>query len=193
MMSQSALPISDRYTDDRYNTRTATPRQVRETSMTPRVAVFVDGCNLFYMQKDALRWFIDPRKLLNALGDFGDIVDANYYTTIDYHNEGQVNFLRALEHMGFRVVKEAIAESEDAYNTVDIDMMLDMVTQSDNYDLAIVISGDSAFTKPLNILRSRGKRFMVVATKGCVSSNLRSMAGMNYIDLADLRKKIEKF
>src|SRR5687767_11711588 len=34
------------------------------TAMGLRTSVFVDGANFFYMQKDRLHWWIDPKKLL---------------------------------------------------------------------------------------------------------------------------------
>lgn len=175
------------------NRRSSLPRFSGEVRSTPRVAVFVDGCNFFYMQKDNLRWFVDPRKLLHVLSGYGDIVDATYYTTLDHNNEGQVNFLRALEHMGYTVPEpQSIYESDDCYNTVDIRMMLEMITQMPNYDLAVVISGDYAFTEPLKILRNCGKRFMVLGAQGCTSTHLQKMAGMHYVDLADWKKDIVK-
>lgn len=161
-------------------------------SATPRVAIFVDGASLFHMQRNSLGWFIDPRKLLNYLSKYGDIVDANYYAGVDPENLGQVNFLRALGHMGYTVEQQNLSDSFDQYTTVDIKMMLQIVTQSDNYDVAILVTGEYGFTEPLSVINSRGKKFIVMGDRKNTSSYLRNMAGINFVDLADLRKQLEK-
>ena len=48
-----------------------------------RLAVFVDGANFFYMQKNDLNWFVDTKKLLKYCERFGDLVDAYYYVGKD--------------------------------------------------------------------------------------------------------------
>jgi uncharacterized LabA/DUF88 family protein len=160
-----------------------------------RVAVFLDGSNFFYMQKDALRWFIDPKKLLNWLSQYGEITDANYYTTVDNQNEGQLMYLKALNHMGFRVETKPIDQfnEEDGFDgSVDLDMLIDMLVQIDNYDMAIIISGDADFARIVEVLRARGKDYLVLSTKGMVASAIRNVAGVHYKDIAELRSEIEK-
>jgi len=161
-----------------------------------RVAVFLDGSNFFYMQKDALNWFIDPKKLLNWIKQFGDVTDANYYTTVDNQNQGQVNYIRALNHMGFRVDAKPIDSYEDSDEgfdgSVDLDMLIDILVQMENYDMAVIISGDADFARIVEVLRQRGKKYLVLSTKGMVSGAVKSAAGLHYKDIAELRSKIEK-
>jgi len=33
-----------------------------------RISVFLDGANFFFMQRDGLKWFADPKRLLDLLG-----------------------------------------------------------------------------------------------------------------------------
>jgi uncharacterized LabA/DUF88 family protein len=162
-----------------------------------RVAVFLDGSNFFFMQKDALHWFIDPKKLLGWIGkNYGEITDANYYTTVDNRNEGQLMYLKALNHMGFRVETKPIDEYEDDEEgfdgSVDLDMLIDILVQMDNFDTAIIISGDADFARIVEILRSRGKKYLVLSTKGMVAGAIRRVAGMHYKDISELRDYIEK-
>lgn len=162
-----------------------------------RVAVFLDGSNFFFMQKDALHWFIDPKKLLNWVSkNYGEITDANYYTTVDNRNEGQLMYLKALNHMGFRVETKPIDEYEDDDEgfdgSVDLDMLIDILVQMDNYDTAIIISGDADFARIVEVLRARGKKYLVLSTKGMVAGSIRRVAGMHYKDIAELRDYIEK-
>ena len=166
--------------------------------MRRRVAVFLDGSNFFYLQKDCLRWWIDPKKLLHWLNSRGEVVDATYYASIDPTNEGQNSYIKALCHMGFRVESKVIKTfthddgSQRHKANLDIEIVLDMFNTIENYDEAVLISGDADFARPLQTLRARGKQFLVMSTKGFVANEIRQVAGLHYKDLADLRDEIEK-
>lgn len=163
-----------------------------------RIAVFVDGSNFFYLQKDCLRWWIDPKKLLKWISTRGEVVDATYYASVDPTNEGQNNYIKALCHMGFRVESKVIKTYTQDDGTqkhkanLDIEIVLDMFNTINNYDEAILVSGDADFARALQILRARGKQFLILSTKGFVASEIRQIAGLHYKDLADLRASIEK-
>lgn len=192
-MSTAKMQMNPKYSHDNQNFH----HYRKEKNSVCRVAVFLDGCNFFYLQKDILRWFVDPKKLLGWLSKYGEITDANYYTTVDTYNEGQNNYLRALGHMGFRVEAKPINKEDDDFadngQSVDLDMIIDILTQIDNYDMAVIISGNSDFARIVEVLRTRGKDFLVMGTKGTMSSDLRSVSGLHYKDFADIRKDIEKF
>ena len=163
-----------------------------------RISVFLDGSNFFYLQKDCLRWFIDPKKLLDFIGKRGEIVDATYYASTDPNNEKQSGYLKALYHMGFAVEQKPIKlytqsdGSEKHKANLDIEIVLDLFNTIDTYDEAVLISGDTDFSRPLQILRARGKQFLVLSTKGFISNEMRQIAGMHYLDFADIRDYIEK-
>jgi len=44
-----------------------------------RISVFLDGANFFFMQKDKLKWKVDPKKLLQHIETMGTISEAFYY------------------------------------------------------------------------------------------------------------------
>jgi len=165
-----------------------------------RVAVFVDGANFFYMQKDKLQWWIDPKKLLSWVQkEEGDIVDAYYYIGIDPNAEFQQdNFLKALSYMGYSVVSKELKliNQADGHErkkaNLDVEIVLDMFNTIDNYDIAVLVSGDADFERPLQLLRSRGKQFTVISTQGFVAREIRAVAGMHFIDFVDLREELEK-
>lgn len=163
-----------------------------------RIAVFVDGSNFFYMQKDCLKWWIDPKKLLRWCGERGEVVDATYYASVDPVNEAQGGYIKALCHMGFRVESKAIKTFTQSDGTekhkanLDIEIVLDMFNTINNYDEAILVSGDADFGRALQILRARGKNFLVLSTKGFVASEIRAIAGMHYRDFQEIREAVEK-
>ena len=165
-----------------------------------RVAVFVDGANFFYMQKNYLKWFVDTKKLLKYCERFGEIVDAYYYVGKDAPPEsGQQAFLNALTYIGYSLVTKPIKTIHDPTTgetkqkaDLDIEIVLDMFNTIDNYDIAVLVSGDGDFDRALRLLRARGKRFKVIASPHFVASELRDVAGMHLIDMESLRPEIEK-
>lgn len=166
-----------------------------------RVSVFLDGANFFFMQKDGLNWFADPKKLLDYLEKtYGDIGDAFYYIGKDAPPDSrQQGFLDALPEMGFSVVTKQIKTIYDTKTgttkqkaNLDIEIVLDMFNTIDSYDLAILVSGDGDFDRALQLLKARGKKFVVVSTKGFIATELRATAGRHYVDLSDLEAEIKK-
>lgn len=163
-----------------------------------RIAVFIDGSNFFYMQKDCLKWWIDPKKLLDWIGNRGEVVDATYYASTDPSNREQQSYLKALTHMGYRVEPKPIKAFPQADGTerfkanLDIEIVLDMFNTLDIYDEAVLVSGDADFCRVLQVLRMRGKQFLVLSTKGFVANEIRAIAGMHYRDIGDMRELIEK-
>lgn len=165
-----------------------------------RVAVFVDGSNFFFMQKDDLGWFADPKKLLDYIEDkFGIIEDAYYYVGQDTPPEAQQKaFLDKLPDMGYSLVSKQIKTITASDGTtkkkanLDIEIVLDMFNTIDNYDYAVLVSGDGDFERALTLLKSRGKKFTVVATDKYMASELRSVVGRHYIRLNDIKSEVEK-
>lgn len=165
-----------------------------------RIAVFVDGANYFYMQKK-LGWFVDAKKLLDYCAkSFGEISDAYYYIGKDAPPEAkQEKYLRALTYMGYSLVTKPIktiydqetGESRQKAN-LDIEIVLDMFNTIDNYDMAVLVSGDGDFERPLQLLKARGKKFKVIATSGFVAREILDVCGMHYIDFNGIKDDVEK-
>ena len=165
-----------------------------------RIAVFIDGSNFFYMQTKDLGEFLDPKKLLEYLTQFGEITDAYYYTGEDeLHDAKQQGYLDALSHMGYSLVTKRIKTIFDPQTgttkrkaNLDIEIVLDMFNTIDNYDMAVLVSGDGDFERALQLLKSRGKLFKVLATDTFVATEIRRVAGMHYINLSDIADRLRK-
>lgn len=160
-----------------------------------RISVFVDGANFFFMQRDALRWFVDPKRLLNWVAKRGEIVDAAYYLSVDPLHEGTMNFMRALTYIGFSIHKKEIQPTlEDWRNkaNLDVELAVDMVLSTQRFDEAILVSGDGDFAYPLRVIKSQGKQVFVMSTAGFMSFELRQVAGMHFQDFAEIRSEVER-
>jgi uncharacterized LabA/DUF88 family protein len=165
----------------------------------PRISVFIDGANFFYMQKDRLHWWIDPKKLLNWIRKRGDVVDAYYYVGVDANADPQQdNFLKALTYMGYCLVTKELKTvtlpdgTDKRKANLDIEIVLDMFNTIDQYDTAVLLSGDADFERPLQLLRARGKKFLVMSTQGFVAREIRAVAGMHFMDFQEIREHVEK-
>lgn len=164
-----------------------------------RVSVFVDGANFFYMQKEDLCWFADPKKLLSYIeANYGEIVDAYYYIGQGVPPEiKQQLFLNALPGMGYSLVTKTIKTIFDSKTgtpkqkaNLDIEIVLDMFNTIDNYDLAVLVSGDGDFSRALDLLKARGKQFIVISSKKFMASELLRVAGRHFIKLEDIKPDI---
>ena len=165
-----------------------------------KISVFLDGANFFFMQKEKLGWFVDPKKLLDHISTFGEIHEAFYYIGQDAPPAAkQKSFLDAIPGMGYSLVTKQIKTIFDTKTgttkkkaNLDIEIVLDMFNTIDHYDMAVLVSGDGDFERALQLLRARGKQIRVIATEGFIARELRAVAGRHYIDLEALKSHIEK-
>ncbi len=170
------------------------------TNSQRRVSVFVDGANMFYTQKKGLGWFFDPTKILKVLCAGYDLTDAYWYMGVKQPAEGKdENFVRFLAYSGYVVRTKplkTIYDYESGTSTqkanLDVEIVMDMFNTIDNYDKAILLSGDGDFERALELLRARGKELCVVSTPSWVAVELRKTVGSHFVDLCDLRSQIER-
>ena len=162
-----------------------------------RIAIFIDGSNFYYTQKK-LEWKVDVKKILEYCSQWGDITDAYYYNGTDGDNDNQRSFFNFLASVGFAIVTKPV---KDYYNddgttsakaNLDIEIVMDMFSTIDTYDMAVLVSGDSDFERALQMLRARGKKFKVFSTAACIAKEIRYICGMHFIDFSDIREQVEK-
>lgn len=168
----------------------------------PRVAAFIDGANMYYTQRDKLRWWIDWKKLRGRLDDAGDVVFCMFYTGVggpsEMTDDAFIRFLDMLAASGYSIEEKQL---KTIYNydgatvrkaNLDVELVLDMFNQIDNYDIAFLFSGDGDFERPLRLIRDRGKRFKVVSAPGAIAAEIRRLAGGDYIDLSTLHAELAR-
>ncbi len=108
-----------------------------------RVAVFIDGNNLFH----AARFHnldIDYNKLLRVLLGDGRLLRAFFYTGVDIGAERQQGFLLWMRRNGFRVVQKELKTFYDGSRkaNLDVEIAVDMLSLAGRYDTAVLVSGD---------------------------------------------------
>ncbi len=157
-----------------------------------RVAIFIDGSNLFYAALQ-LGIEIDYVKLLEHLVGRDRLLRAFFYTGVDPSHDKQHNFLLWMSRNGYRVRTKEVVQCPDGSKKADMDVeiAIDMVTLVDHYDTAILVSGDGDLAYAVNAIGYRGVRAEVVSLRSMTSDSLIDLADW-YEDLADLALAIQK-
>lgn len=157
-----------------------------------RVAVFIDGNNLFH----AARFHnidIDYNKLLRLLLGDGRLLRAFFYTGVDAGAERQQGFLLWMRRNGFRVVQKELKTFYDGTRkaNLDVEIAVDMLSLAGRYDTAVLVSGDEDFVYALNAIAYKGCRVEVAGFRSNTAPRLIDVADY-FIDLGDIAEVIRK-
>jgi uncharacterized LabA/DUF88 family protein len=147
-----------------------------------KIGVYVDSMNIvrnggYGMRYEVLRRF--------ATRNGGQIVRLNAYVALDEKRAGSdpnynatLNFISTLRDLGFKVIEKPIRwftdESGRTYGkaNADMDMALDIISQSDRLDIVHLLTGDGDFCNVVTMVQNKGCRVELVAFAN-VSSRLR--------------------
>jgi uncharacterized LabA/DUF88 family protein len=171
-----------------------------ETRTPKRIAIFVDGANMFHTQRHDLGWFFDPGKLLHYLRGDDELTSAIWYMGLNRSTNLQDTlFMRYLVSAGYTLRTKYVKAIYDSVTgmmtqrvTLEIEIALDMFNMIDSYDKIILLSGNGDFERALDLLRARGKQIKVLSTQSRISAGLRQAIGSHFKDLQDLRESIER-
>lgn len=157
-----------------------------------RVAVFIDGNNLFH----AARFHsidIDYNKLLQLLLGDGRLLRAFFYTGVDAGAERQQGFLLWMRRNGFRVVQKDLKTFYDGTRkaNLDVEIAVDMLSLAGRYDTAVLVSGDEDFVYAINAVAYKGCRVEVAGFRSNTAPRLIDVADF-FIDLGDIADYIRK-
>lgn len=157
-----------------------------------RVAIFVDGSNLFYAALQ-LGIEIDYSKLLCQLTANSQLLRAFFYTGVDRTNEKQQGFLLWMRRNGYRVITKDLIQLPDGSKkaNLDVEIAVDMLTLADHVDTAILVSGDGDLAYAVNSIAYQGVRVAVVSLRSMTSDSLINVAD-SYIDLDTIKENIQK-
>jgi uncharacterized LabA/DUF88 family protein len=169
---------------------------------TERVALFIDGANLYATAK-TLGFDIDYKKLLQHFRGKGQLVRALYYTALaeDQEYSSIRPLIDWLDYNGFTIVTKPTKEFTDAQGrrkikgNMDIELAVDAMQLADSLDHVVLFSGDGDFRSLVEALQQKGKRVSVVSTlqtqPPMVADELRRQADQ-FVDLADMGQLISR-
>lgn len=149
-----------------------------------RVMIFIDGSNLYHSLKNECgRTDIDLSKFGQCLTRGRRLVRTYYYNAqVDQTKDpssyqGQQRFLTALKHLPYfevRLGRLVYRSGVPFEKGIDVRLAADMLTHAyrNNFDLAILVSGDSDFADVLQAVKDLGKH-IEVALWGSGASSIR--------------------
>ena len=138
---------------------------------TERVALFIDGANL-YAAARALGFDIDYKRLLALFSDEVRLVRAYYYTAlIDDQEYSPIRpLVDWLDYNGYTMVTKPTKEFTDSSGrrkikgNMDIELATDVLEMADRLDHVVLFSGDGDFRCLIEATQRKGVRVTVVST-----------------------------
>ncbi len=159
--------------------------------MSERIVVFIDGSNLFH----AIRYLnirIDYQRLIEFLRGDRYLVRAYFYGAVPQEKdlkknspewESYIRQRRFLEELSLQGIKVKMARlrrlpsGEFVEKEVDIMLATDMLSMAymNNYDTAVLVTGDSDFSYTVEEIQRIGKRVENASFKKTSSYHLRKV------------------
>jgi uncharacterized LabA/DUF88 family protein len=165
-----------------------------------RIAVFIDGANLYATAK-TVDLDLDYKRLLTAFQNSGDLIRAFFYIAlIDDSDAFAVRpLIDWLAYNGYTVVTKLTKEYIDAtgrHNArgkLSVKLAVDVMDLAEHVDQIVLFSGDGDFRSLVEAVQRRGVRVTVVSTISChpsmIADELRRQADV-FVDLADLKAEL---
>ncbi len=156
--------------------------------MYQRVAIFIDGSNLYHaLRANFNRYDLNFGLFIQKLCGSRSLYRAYYYNVLqdptqraDAHREQQ-EFLHTLRDTPFlevRLGRTKLAQGVPVEKGVDVMLVTDMLqfAWKDQYDVAVIVSGDSDFAYALQTIKNMGKYIEVACFESNVSKDLLEVA-----------------
>jgi uncharacterized LabA/DUF88 family protein len=170
---------------------------------TERVAVFVDGANLYHSIKNYYKGVLDYGQLLSTATAGRKLLRATFYI-VEKHEadetqgspQGARSFVYNLNKFGYKVRSKPLIVHEtlspEGEKTVshkgdwDIGIIVDMMRLADHADTYVLVSGDGDYVEAVEYLQSeKGIRVEVISAAQCTSQALLDVCD-THTDLADI-------
>ena len=139
-----------------------------------RVAIFVDVQNIYYTVKQNFGCHFDYTSFWNQVTAGREVVRAYAYA-IDRRDPIQLQFQRTLESIGFDVKLKPFIQRSDgsAKGDWDVGITLDMIELANEFDVAVLASGDGDFDLLVRKLRdARGAEVEVYGVRKLTAASL---------------------
>jgi uncharacterized LabA/DUF88 family protein len=165
-------------------------------SSTNKVALFIDGANLYATSK-TLSFDIDFKRLLQEYESRGTLVRALYYTSIVEDQEYTTvrPLIDWLDYNGYTVVSKPAKEFDDGEGrrkfkrSMSMELVVDALELSNHIDHIVLFSGDGDFRSMVEAVQRRGVHVTVVSTLSMIADELRRQADV-FTDLVEFKTKI---
>ncbi|MBN3908322.1 MAG: SUMF1/EgtB/PvdO family nonheme iron enzyme [Nostoc sp. NMS1] len=160
------------------NTSNQNPIIISEPEKLKRIFIFIDGDNLNPAVSPNSQF--DYQKFLMLVQKRTSSCQAYFYLSVT-KNKTKKKLLNTLKEYGYQIRTQKV--STGSKSDIDSLIITDLISLSQAYDIAILVSGDSDFVEPVCQLQSRGKSVEIISFSSGTSSKLIEVAD-NYLDLS---------
>lgn len=137
-----------------------------------RVTVFIDAANLYYAASKK-GYFISFESILEWFRTHTQEVKLNFYTAFNPEDSKQLEFIDHLKDLGYIINSKPVKVFNDlTKGNMDIELAVDAMIESGEYDVFILISGDGDFSYLVKNIAKMGKKTVVLAVGGFTSFEL---------------------
>jgi len=161
--------------------------------MEDRVAIFIDGSNLYHALKNNLRRHdLNFAEFTSKLCGSRRLLRTYYYNVLQdvtqrpegYREQQEfLDVLRMTPYLEVRLGSTKIAQGIPVEKGIDIMLATDLLYFAWNnfYDVAILVSGDSDFTYALQAVKNMGKHAEVAYFESGASKDLLNIADNRHL------------
>ena len=165
-------------------------------SSSDKIAVFIDGANLYSTAK-ALGFDIDYKRLLKEFQSRGTFLRAFYYSAIveDQEFSSIRPLIDWLDYNGYTVITKPAKEFDDGEGrrrfkrNMHIELAVDAMELAEHVDQIVLFSGDGDFRSLVEAVQRRGVHVTVVSSMSSrppmIADELRRQADV-FTDLVEL-------
>ena len=161
--------------------------------MEDRVAIFIDGSNLYHaLRSNFRRYDLNFAEFTNKLCGSRRLFRTYYYNVLqdvtqrpDSYREQQefLDILRKTPYLEVRLGGTKMTQGVSVEKGIDIMLATDLLhfAWEDFYDVAVLVSGDSDFTYAVQDVKNMGKYVEVAYFESGVSKDLLNVADNRHL------------
>jgi uncharacterized LabA/DUF88 family protein len=156
--------------------------------MSNRVAIFIDGSNLYHSLKNNFKRFdLNFGEFTKKLCGSRQLVRTYYYNVLQESNqrsEGsreQQEFLETLRktpYLELRLGTTKLSQGIPVERGIDVMLATDLLyfAANNTYDIAVLVSGDSDFNYTVQVVKNMGKHVEIAYFENAASRDLINLA-----------------
>src|ERR1700710_1590895 len=146
-------------------------REAKMSAQLEKIALFIDGANLYATAK-SLGFDIDYKRLLLEFHSRGNLIRAFYYTAVieDQEYSSIRPLIDWLDYNGYTVVTKATKEFVDqagrrkVKGNMDIELAVHAMELASTIDHMVLFSGDGDFRSLVEAVQRKGVKVTVIST-----------------------------
>lgn len=148
-----------------------------------------------YLKEDTINIGELEKYLHGIIKEYGFKMNDAMLLLISRHLQ-RVKFYLKLKNFGYDLYLKPVKlyyqdnETTKRKANCDVDMTFYLMREKDNFDRALILSGDGDFLPVLKYLKSQGKEIIVLARGPRTAREIRRFAGGNFRDFVRLKKDI---